>query len=89
MKREEVMSDPTAKMLNSARGANVDLVPANQSLSALDVTLNDVLTDRVRAGQAIYVSGPLDEIQAKLHVADINRLMVDTCMPVTVIYSTF
>lgn len=52
------------------------------------VDLDEVLADRVRAGQAIHVSGPLDEVQAKLHATTINRLMRDTGLPVTVIHSS-
>lgn len=52
-----------------------------------EVELNNVLADRVRAGQPIHVSGPLNDIQAKLHAAAVNRLMQDTGLTVTVIHS--
>jgi hypothetical protein len=87
MSKEEVMSDQTARMLNNGRGANVHLVSADQSFTSLEVALSDVLADRVRAGEPIHVLGSLDEAQAKLHAATVNRLMVETGLPVTVIHT--
>lgn len=51
------------------------------------IDLTDVLAGRVRDGLPIYVEGRLDDEQAKLHAALINRLMTDTGKPVTVIHT--
>lgn len=52
-----------------------------------EVDMFDVFAARVRAGDPIHVSGPLDEAQARLHVALINRLTHETGRYVHVIYS--
>lgn len=55
--------------------------------SSLELDINNVLADRVRAGQPIHVAGSLDEVQAKLHAGTVNQLMQDTGMSVTVIHT--
>lgn len=52
-----------------------------------EVDINSILADQVRAGRPIYVGGPMDDIQAKLHAATVNRLMHETGLPVTVIHT--
>lgn len=52
-----------------------------------EVDMFDVFAACVRAGEPIHVSGPLDESQARLHVALINRLTRETGRYVHVIYS--
>lgn len=51
-----------------------------------EIDMIDVLAQKVRAGEPIYVTGPLDEVQGKTHVALINRLRETTGMPVHVIH---
>lgn len=51
------------------------------------IDLSAVLTESVRAGRPIHVSGTLDHVQAKTHIATVNRLMADTGLPVTVIHT--
>ena len=53
-----------------------------------EINLTDMLTMRVRAGQPIYVTCPLGDMQAKLHAKMINRLMVETSLSVTVIHTS-
>lgn len=52
-----------------------------------EINLTDMLAERVRAGQPIYVAGPLGDIQAKLHATTINLLMAETGLSVTVIHT--
>lgn len=51
-----------------------------------EVEIFDVFAARVRAGDPIYVTGHLDDVQGHLHVALVNRLRMETGMPVHVIY---
>ena len=80
-----IVSSEGAK--GNAQDDSVVLGCSDQRLSAPELSLNDVLTDRVRAGQPIHVSGNLDDVQAMLHAASINRLMNETGLPVTVIHA--
>lgn len=65
------------------------VIAAPSDLTSLkEIDMTQVMIDRVRSGLPIYVSGPLDDIQAKLHVATINRLMVETGLAVTVVHTS-
>ena len=52
-----------------------------------EMDMFDLLAARVRAGEPIHVSGPLDDVQGRLHIAMINRLTRETGMYVRVIYN--
>ena len=52
-----------------------------------EVDMIEPLAEKVRAGEPIHVTGPLDDVQGKLHVALVNRLREMTGMPVHVIHS--
>lgn len=52
-----------------------------------EIDLNAVLADRVRKQQVIWVTGKLDEAQAKMHAHTVNRLMEETGLPVVVFHS--
>lgn len=52
-----------------------------------EVDMFDALAARVRAGEPIHVSGQLDEVQGRLHVALVNRLRRETGLPVHVVHS--
>ena len=52
-----------------------------------DIDMVDALAKGVRSGQPIQVTGPLDDVQGRLHVALINRLRQETSKPVYVIHS--
>lgn len=51
-----------------------------------EIDLLDALSERVRAGEPIHVTGPFDEVQGKLHIAMLNRLL-GRGLPVQVVYS--
>ena len=55
--------------------------------SSPEIDLFDALAARVRAGQPIHVTGPLDETLGRMHLAMVNRLRADTGLPVHVIHS--
>ena len=59
-----------------------------ESQAPKEINLTDMLAERVRAGQPIHVSGQLDDVNARLHAATVNRLMVETGLPVTVIHTS-
>lgn len=46
----------------------------------------EALEARVRAGQPIHVTGPLNDVSGKMHIAMVNRLREMTGMPVIVIH---
>jgi len=52
-----------------------------------DLDLSDVLAARVRAGEPIHISGPLDGPIGLAHLATISRLRAETGLAVRVIYS--
>lgn len=52
-----------------------------------DIDMAVVLAEKVRAGEPIYVTGPLTGVAGELHVAMINRLREMTGMPVYVIHN--
>lgn len=60
----------------------------SESNPSKEIILTNMLAERVRAGQPIYVAGQLDEVNARLHAATVNRLMVETVLPVTVIHTS-
>lgn len=59
----------------------------NEPAPLSEVDVFDVLVARVRGGVPIHVSGPLDDIQGRLHIDMINRLTRETGMYVRVIYN--
>jgi hypothetical protein len=52
-----------------------------------EIDLNALLKQRVNAGQVIHVSGELDEVQARMHTATVNRLMAETGKQVVVVHT--
>jgi hypothetical protein len=52
-----------------------------------EIDMTEALAQRVRAGESIYVTGPMSEAAGKMHVALVNRLCETTGMPVHVIHS--
>ena len=64
------------------------VIAAPSDLTSLkEIDMNQVMADRVRAGQPIYVAGHLDDVNAKLHAATVNRLMAETGLSVTVVHT--
>ena len=51
-----------------------------------EIDMIEALEARVRAGQPIYVTGPLRDVSGKMHIAMVNRLREMTGMPVIVIH---
>jgi hypothetical protein len=52
-----------------------------------EIDMAEVIASRVRADQSVYIVGPLDDVQGRLHVALVNRLRQETGKQVHVIYS--
>lgn len=52
-----------------------------------EIDMIEALAARVRAGQPIYVTGPLSDVPGKMHIAMVNRLREMTSMPVHVIHN--
>jgi len=52
-----------------------------------EVDLFEVLAARVRAGEPIHITGPLDGSTGQLHLATIAKLRAETGLPVRVVYS--
>ena len=51
-----------------------------------EVDLFEVLAARVRAGEAIHITGPLAGSVGQLHLATITKLRAETGLPVRVVY---
>lgn len=66
--------------------AKTDESPAESFEPTAEVDMFDVLAKRVHAGQAIFVSGELDDEEAKAHANLVNRLMRVTKMAVRVLH---
>lgn len=58
-----------------------------QTVLPSEVDLVDVIAARVQTGKPVYVTGPLDDAQGRLHVAMINRLRNETGKPIHVIHN--
>lgn len=58
----------------------------NEQNTRQEVDMFDALAARVRAGEPIYVSGTLDDVSGKMHIAMVNRLREMTGMPVHIIH---
>lgn len=52
-----------------------------------ELDLIDVLAARVRAGEPIHITGPLDGPVGQVHLATISKLRTETGLPVRVIFS--
>lgn len=52
-----------------------------------EVDLFEVLAARVRAGEPIHITGPLDGLVGQLHLATITKLRAETGLPVRVVYN--
>lgn len=58
-------------------------VPVNHP----EVDMFEVLAERVRAGEPIHITGPLDVPVGQIHLATIDKLRRETGLMVQVIYS--
>ena len=54
---------------------------------SIEIDMIEALATRVRAGQPIHVTGSLNDISGKMHIAMVNRLREMTGMPVQVIHN--
>ncbi|WP_402721309.1 hypothetical protein [Janthinobacterium rivuli] len=52
-----------------------------------EIDMIEALAARVRAGQPIYVKGPLNDVSGMMHIEMVNRLREMTGMPVNVIHN--
>ena len=52
-----------------------------------DVDLLEILAERVRAGEPIHITGPLDGSVGQLHLVTIAKLRAETGLPVRVVYN--
>jgi len=52
-----------------------------------EIDMTEALAQKVRAGEPIYVTGPMSETAGTMHVALVNRLRELTGMPVHVIHN--
>lgn len=52
-----------------------------------EVDLYEILVERVRAGEPIHITGPLDGSTGQLNLATIAKLRAETGLPVRVVYN--
>ena len=52
-----------------------------------EIDMIEALAQKVRAGEPIYITGPLNDAVGKMHLATVNRLREMTGMPVHVIHN--
>lgn len=61
--------------------------PSKCTADAPEVDLHEVLVAKVRAGEPIYIAGPLDGPDGHVHLETISRLRSETGLPVRVIFN--
>lgn len=74
------------RLSDTGRSLGIVMTPSRLSSSG-EIPLSEVLIARVRAGEPIHISGPLDGPVGQAHLATISKLRTETGLPVRVIFS--